>query len=312
MGPVWIAGDGLRSVSEAVSWVFHREGGRSLTRGALSLIMSQALFPYALAAIDIDDTLVGPDKRIGPANRRAVARLQERGCRVVLASGRRHLNMLPYCEELGLDDFVVSSQGARVEHARTGEVIHRASVAPGEVLALVEEGLRRGFHVMLWLAEGVYADAHAEWVDRYLEETRDDPVTIGDLGPLASRPAEKVIWSAAAARIDEAAVEMRGRLAGRLSATITLDWALEFTAQEANKDNGVSAVARHFGIARDAVLAFGDSNNDVTMLAWAGLGVAMPHGRPAALSAAHLVGRDGDPESALARAVDQVMEGCLV
>lgn len=263
-----------------------------------------------MAAIDIDDTLVGTDKKIGRENRRAVARLQELGCRVVLASGRRHVNMLPYCEELGLDDFVVSSQGARVEHARTGEVIHRASIEPADVASLVVEGVRRGFAIFLWLAEGVFAEAQTAWVDRYLEETRDDPVTMGDLLRLATRPAEKVIWAADSALVNEAAGELGLQYAGRLSATITLDWSLEFTAFNANKDDGVAAVARHFGIGRDAVLAFGDSHNDVSMLSWAGLGVAMPHGRASARSAAQLVARAGDPESALARAVEQVTQGC--
>ena len=68
-------------------------------------------FPYRLAAVDIDDTLVGPDKRVGAANRAAVQQLRGCGCRVVLASGRRHANMLPFHRELGLDDYVVSCQG---------------------------------------------------------------------------------------------------------------------------------------------------------------------------------------------------------
>ena len=65
-----------------------------------------ALFPCRLAAVDIDDTLVGPDKQIGEANRAAVQRLRGLGCRVVLASGRRHENILPFHRELGLDDFL--------------------------------------------------------------------------------------------------------------------------------------------------------------------------------------------------------------
>src|SRR5215469_8421877 len=60
-------------------------------------------FPVALAAIDIDDTLLGPDGLIGVENRRAVRLLRDLGCRVMLASGRRHANMLPFYDDLGLD-----------------------------------------------------------------------------------------------------------------------------------------------------------------------------------------------------------------
>lgn len=271
--------------------------------------MKKSQFPYALAAIDIDDTLVGPDKKIGRENRRAVGRLQALGCRVVLASGRRHANMLPYCEELGLDDFVVSCQGARVEHARTGKVLHRAPLAPADAEALVADGLGRGFNVFLWLADGIFAEAHSNWLEIYREETGGDHVAITDLRSLAGHPAEKVIWATNPAVIAAEAARAEQRHAGRLSVTVTNDWSVEFTASDANKDDGVAAVAQHFGIPRDAVLAFGDGNNDVSMLSWAGMGVAMPHGRESARKAARLVARGGDPESALARGVDQIAAG---
>lgn len=271
--------------------------------------MSKPSFPYALAAIDIDDTLVGPDKRIGAENRRAVGRLQSLGCRVVLASGRRHANMLPYCAELGLDDFVVSCQGARVEHARTGDILHRALLSAEDTASLVAEGLGHGLSVFLWFADAVYAESESPWLAIYREESGGDQVAVADLRPLSFRSAEKVVWAADPAVISALAAESEARHEGRLSVTITNDWSAEFTAADANKDDGVSAVARHFGIPRSAVLAFGDGNNDVSMLSWAGMGVAMPHGRASARRAAKIVARDGSPESALARAVDQLAEG---
>lgn len=266
-------------------------------------------FPYALAAIDIDDTLVGPDKKIGRANRLAVEKLRGLGCRVILASGRRHANMLSYCDELGLDDYVVSCQGARVEHPRTGRVLRRASLAATDTSALVLEGLDRGHTVLLWLAEGVFAQAETSWVATYRGESGNDTVSIADLRAMADRPAEKVVWAADPGLIAGAYAELAGRHDGRLSVTVTSDWYLEVTALAAHKADGVAAVAASAGIAREAVLAFGDGHNDVSLLSWAGLGVAMPHGRDSARAAARLVGTDGDPESALARAVDLVAAG---
>ena len=55
------------------------------------------------------------------------------------------------------------------------------------------------------------------------------------------------------------------------------------------------------------VIAFGDGNNDVPLLRWAGLGVAMRHGRPAARAAADFVAPEGDPEAGLARAVSAAL-----
>ena len=59
--------------------------------------------------------------------------------------------------------------------------------------------------------------------------------------------------------------------------------------------------------AGSAVLAFGDSNNDVTMLSWAGLGVAMNHGTTQARLAAKMISAPGDEGASLARAVDSIL-----
>ncbi|WP_165250092.1 Cof-type HAD-IIB family hydrolase [Paludisphaera soli] len=263
-------------------------------------------FEFALAAIDIDETLIGHDKTIGPENRRAIARLQSLGCRVVLASGRRHANMLPYYAELGLDDFVVSSQGARVQHATTGEVLHRAEITPEPAARLVAEGLERDFTVLLWLEDRVVAQERTRWIGSY-ERLCDDPVGIVDLASLAGRSAEKVVWIAEPEVVARTADEVRKRLGDRTLVTITEPWSLEFSAPDANKRDGLAALARKLGIRREAVLAFGDGNNDAEMLAWAGTGVAMPHARPSARSAARIVAPEGDRESALARGIEEAL-----
>jgi Cof subfamily protein (haloacid dehalogenase superfamily) len=262
-------------------------------------------FPFKLAAVDIDDTLVGRDKRIGHENRLAVEQLIVTGCRVVLASGRRHENMLRYSRELGLDDFVVSSQGALVRHVRTGEIIHRALLAPPEAAEVTALGLARGVSVLHWAGRGVLAQEQSRWTDRYTSDC-SDPVAITDLRALRDEPAEKIVWGADPGVISALAPEMRRRYRGRMVVTVTDDWFLEFASTGATKAAGVAAISDRYGIEQREVLAFGDGNNDAALLAWAGLGVAMSHARPAAQAAAKRVAPEGDPESGLARAVEAV------
>ena len=85
---------------------------------------------FRLAAVDLDDTLLGPDKEISRANLEAVHALRARGVCVALASGRRHANMLRFHRQLGLgpDDVIVSCNGALVQTAETGRVLHERRV----------------------------------------------------------------------------------------------------------------------------------------------------------------------------------------
>ena len=270
--------------------------------------MTPETFPYRLAAIDIDDTLVGRDKQISPENKAAVHTLQSLGCRIILATGRRHANALSNARLLGLDDFVVSTQGARSEHTRTGEVIHTATLEPADARSLIIEGRERGFTTLLWLKDEIVAEGADRWIQHYYDETQDEPVTSADPLEYLGLPLEKVVWLQDTLEVHAAQVEMATRAAGRFNALMTTNHSLEFTAPRANKDDGVAAVARYYNIPREAVLAFGDGNNDVSMLAWAGLGIAMAHGRNAAHAAADLVAPEGDHRSALARGIGEVIK----
>lgn len=265
--------------------------------------------PYRLAAIDIDDTLVGPDKGIGSANRDAVRQLQDAGVTVILASGRRHANMISYCRELGLMGYIISCQGARAEHLATGEVIHRALLTPEQANQLTLDGLDRGLTVFRWQTDGIYTQTHDQWVDVYRHESGSDQVNVADLRSLSDQPAEKIVWAAEPATLLRMLDEQKANAArADLSMLITNDWYLEFSAADAHKAAGVAAVAERLGVDREQVIAFGDGNNDVTMLQWAGMGVAMPHGRANAKAAARVVAPQGDPETALARAVQMLLD----
>ena len=118
----------------------------------------------------------------------------------------------------------------------------------------------------------------------------------------------KMIWLGDPDAITQAVAEAHARHDARLAVLRTDPPYLEFTAANVNKATALAAVAESLGASRAEVVAFGDGNNDAAMLAWAGLGVAMPHAAPSARAAADHVGPDGDPETALARAVAMAME----
>src|SRR4051794_3914384 len=132
-------------------------------------------FPFKIAAVDLDDTLLGPDKKIGALNREALERLQSLGSEVVPASGRRHENMLPFCRGLGLDGFVVSCQGAETRHTRPGQCLHHAPLDPLSAAEVTKAGLERRVTGMYWSSQGGCASERSPWVQRY-EADCNDPV----------------------------------------------------------------------------------------------------------------------------------------
>lgn len=268
---------------------------------------------FALAAIDIDDTLVGHDGVISAANAAAIARLRAAGTRVVLASGRSHANMLPFHRALGLPPGpIISAQGAVVQDSETGAVQFEQAIDVADVAEVTRDARARGFAVQHYRPSGIYIDTRTRWTEYDQSRNSEPHRVVPDLLAAAEHgdvpdDVAKIIWLGDSDAVDATLAEAHARYDGRLTVTRTDPPYLEFSARNVNKATALARVARDLGVAQSEVLAFGDGNNDAAMLAWAGLGVAMPHAKPSAHAAADHTGPDGDPETALARAIEMVI-----
>jgi hypothetical protein len=265
-------------------------------------------FPYRLAAIDLDDTLLSPDKTISAQNLAAIRSLQERGVMIVLASGRRHENMVKYHRLLELDSPIVSCQGALAKETRTGEILHKQCMTSMLAAEVVAGGVSRGVTQVYYRLDATCVSTSDEWTDLYNTRTGTPLLTVPDLRELKGDEPLKVLWVASAQRIEKLHAEVQRKYSGTLETVVTDAEYLEFMALGVTKSVGIAAVAGRYGIAREQTLGFGDGNNDVTMLEWVGLGVCMDHGRESAKAAADLIAPQGDASSSFARAVAMVLD----
>jgi hydroxymethylpyrimidine pyrophosphatase-like HAD family hydrolase len=128
--------------------------------------------------------------------------------------------------------------------------------------------------------------------------------TLHDLSELDGRRALKIVWYGDPVVLKNVRPEIAERYHGKVDVLSTESENLEFMPRGVNKAAALEKVAREFGVPREQVLAFGDAENDLQMLAWAGMGVAMRHGNPLAIAAARMVSPPGPPETAFARAVE--------
>jgi Cof subfamily protein (haloacid dehalogenase superfamily) len=274
-----------------------------------SELTSATAFPFRLAAVDLDNTLLGADKKISAANARAIQQLRSRNIQVVLASGRRHENMLQFHRQLGLSGAIVSSGGALVKQAETDEILLSQSISTELALDLAITGTEQKVSLIYYHLDGVYVRDESEWTALYQQQTKENLIVQNNLHDLASQPPFKVLWSDTPERIADLLPQMRERYGDRLEVIITDPQNLEFTAIGVDKAVGVASVAQHYNLAPSQVLSFGDGNNDAPMLKWSGFGVAVGHASPSAKAAADFIVPDGDPETSFARAVDAVLAG---
>jgi Cof subfamily protein (haloacid dehalogenase superfamily) len=226
--------------------------------------------------------------------------------------------MLPFHRALGLPPGpIISAQGAVVQDSETGEVRFAYPIPPADVATVTRDGRERGFTVQHYRSTGIYIEARSRWSEydqsRNSEPHRQIPdlLATGEHGELPHDVA-KIIWLGNPDVVNGITAEAHARYDARLTVTRTDPPYLEFSPANVNKATALAAVAAELGVQQADVLAFGDGNNDAAMLAWAGVGVAMPHAKPAARDAADRIAPDGDAETALARALEVVLGDALL
>jgi Cof subfamily protein (haloacid dehalogenase superfamily) len=252
---------------------------------------------FKLAAVDLDDTLLGPDKSISPENRQAVEELQGAGLHVALASGRTAESMRRYYQELGLTGPLITNNGAFVLDPISGESLLRIML-PGPLAShVIQEGLDRGYSIICTSEHDVYASEESPWVKLYMGRTGRKTISYPLPDDLPARGIIKTIWLSSPATIKEAFVSARGLFGESMNYMITEPEYVEFMEKHADKEAGLKAVAEFYGIAQAEVIAFGDNNNDVGMLRWAGVGIAVGNANESARRAADFTGPGSGPNA---------------
>lgn len=259
---------------------------------------------FDLVAIDLDQTLLGPDHQIPEVNQRAVHHLLERGVHVVIASGRMHEATLRYYRQLDLNDPIISYNGAMVRHPETDEIWRHLRVPSNCASEIVRYCAENHHHLNYYLEDQLYVAERGEWAEFYFRQTQSIIHESGDLKQFEGKKPTKLIL------IDEPRVvahllpRFRTRYGDRLYITTTNPEYLEFMNPTASKESALQIVCEHLKITADRTIAFGDSDNDIGMLQWAGLGVAMGNAKSHVLEIADYIAPSYDQNGLAAAIMD--------
>lgn len=248
--------------------------------------MIRALF------LDLDGTLVGRENRVSPAVRQAVDAARNRGCEVVLCTGRSRISTEPVAEQLGHQGYAIVSNGAVVLHLGRREVLCCNRIPAGTAVQAVRALMEAG------AAPQVYEDAvesarilyhpdypveiHNAERQRPWPELADrlpfEPICISSFGP--EKRLRPVAERLARSPFPGTFVEQAGTHA---------TWCLEIHHRRSGKCNGLRRVLERLDLVPAHVLAIGDHINDLEMLRFAGVGVAMGNALPEVRAAADWV-----------------------
>lgn len=238
---------------------------------------------YKVLALDIDGTLTNGKKEITPATKEAVWKAAKKGVRIVIASGRPIQGILAFASELKLeelDGYILSFNGGRLISCKTGDIVHDIKL-PLEYLPEIYE-LAKQYKVNLMSYEG----------DDLICEVADDPFLaiearinglgikrVDNLKEHIDFPINKCLMLGPGDYLGEVEKKVYEALHGRMDVYRSEPYFLEVLPKGVDKAKALSKLLELLGCERSELMACGDGYNDLTMIKYAGLGVAMENAR---------------------------------
>jgi Cof subfamily protein (haloacid dehalogenase superfamily) len=234
---------------------------------------------YKIVACDCDDTLLKSDNTISQNTLNTVAEYTARGGVFMLSTGRMYRAAKPFVKRLGLTGAVIAYQGACIYDGKTDKLLYDAPISCRAAYKILKECERRGLHVQIYYGDNLYVSQYNDYVKMY--EKWCDVSAIKIDGDLSAHILEGKIDITKALVIEEAQrakallYEFRKEYGGDFLFNISKPNLLEIVSAKAGKGRACEFVAKSLGLSSSDVMAIGDSLNDISMLKYAGLSVAV-------------------------------------
>ena len=253
--------------------------------------------PIRLVAFDLDNTLVGPELSLSARVKAAVAQALARGVAVTIATGRGPAVTARYAAELKLTAPLICFQGGLVYDYLEGRTLHETRLDPAVIPTIVHLAVKHGWNLQFETPGMIYLPRVSQHPEALMALLRfADWKRVDNLSTDMPETPHKFILAAHQPEQRDALAEaLRAGLAeAGLSLAVVPSHPIlvEGLPPGLSKATGLAWLAESLGIEREAVLAVGDNDNDVPMLEWAGVGVAMGDSSPAARAAADWIAPD--------------------
>jgi Cof subfamily protein (haloacid dehalogenase superfamily) len=234
---------------------------------------------YKLIALDMDGTLLRGDGSISERTKSAIQQARQKGVRVVLASGRPLEGLERYLVELGLtsnEDYALSYNGAVIKNVGTQETICSQLINGKDVQDVYAISQKIGVNTHAFSTELGLISPKLSHYTAHERDMNGIPLTLIDFNELADdHPIVKVMLVDDPEILSPGVEQIPSDYYERFTVVRSAPFFLEILNKNSNKGNGVSMLADYLGIKPSEVICVGDAGNDVHMLEYAGLSVAM-------------------------------------
>lgn len=244
---------------------------------------------YKLIAADIDGTLVNNKREITPKTKRKIHEAIERGVIFAISSGRPVQGVQLITRQLEVDIPVITYNGAMVITGESRKIIYSCPMKDEDVRQVEKLGKERNTTIAIWADNELYVNRIDERAANYGQLSGTEAILYDNVEKLIDKGVSKILWYDEVERINAFQKELKNILNPTINCHTSQPFFLEFVDVDASKAIALEKLGEYYGISREEMIAVGDGFNDLSMIEYAGLGVAMENAPPEIKQAADFV-----------------------
>lgn len=268
---------------------------------------------YEMLVLDLDGTLTNSKKEITEPTRKALIEIQEAGKKVVLASGRPINGVQPLADQLHLDKFgsyILSFNGARITQCSTQQIIYNKTFPKDVIEPIYQIALEyadQGVDIITYQGDDIISGiCPNEYTEKEKAINSMNIKRVKHFPEYIDFPVNKLLLPGDPVVLEEIMEVLKEKFHSLLNIYRSEPFFLEVMPQNIDKAFTLQKLLSSIGMSADRMICCGDGYNDLSMIEYAGLGVAMENAQPIVKESADYITKSNDEDGVL-YVIDQFM-----
>ena len=266
---------------------------------------------YKLIALDVDGTIRSHDRPTSERTRRAIQKVKDSGAHVTIATGRSYRSGASAASDVNLTAPIVTFQGAHVADPTTGKALWHVPLTPDMTSATLDSlSDWDDVEVVGYRGDEIFVTGLTDWASAYGERT-GVRVRVVDSAGFVSNSMSRIVVRGEECVIERLERWLKNRFDGDMYVTRSLPYFCEILHPHGGKDKALEWLCGYLGVNPDQTIAFGNGYNDVQMLEWARMAVAVGDAVSEVLEVADVVAPPME-EDGVAQILEDLLERGLI
>lgn len=245
---------------------------------------------YRILVLDIDGTLTNNKKEITERNRKAVIDLQSRGVKMVLASGRPIYGIVPIAKQIELQKYggyILAYNGGQIIDCKDNSLVY-SNVLPDDVVPMLYDCAgKHDMAILSYKGDKILTERPSdEYVLKEAFLNKMEVEGCDDFMQTIELPVPKCLIVGEPNKLVGVEAEVKDLVQGKINVFRSEPYFLELVPQGIDKAMSLATLLDKLGMTREEMVTIGDGFNDLSMIEYAGLGIAMDNAQEAVKQAA--------------------------